>query len=454
MLGAVEENINDFVDHLKQHICDLYGLEIWREAVKKGMTKEARAIITGKLKSNQVVDKDDFLYYAEEFCVYHQPRIEQLVKRVKAREEEPEQNFSSSAHGSLQNLTAYQTLLPQAIKIRQRLTGQREPLDYEDALGWLKRESQTGMPVMWEDITFRLRVPNSVRSQSDDYTLGTPVGQIDLHVPELTEPQEDVRYPENETPEEFAAWLQRKLERQVPSEYDDLRQNYLHPIVWQQHRYASFLHEPGGIELNRGKLVELAEAAEYFLPLTRNITRGVWLILTGYWQRLGVQSVHEMPVRHYYSDHRVARGIYPQIPCTLEIGEWETSPEELAAYYAKIKQMSDIKSKTRVLTYESEVIALAALELIKLHGVYKGDRGFYRQVLEHFERRAFLYGIDPYTDFAGASTRAQRPDAIRHALIRVEKVHREIQLEVIKRYQGRRYLSPLFVREHKNPYAE
>ena len=147
-----------------------------------------------------------------------------------------------------------------------------------------------------------------------------------------------------------------------------------------------------------------------------------------------------MPDVPYYRRNFEDRGTYCLPPITLEVRERETTPEELASYYAEIKRINNVSSKTRVLSYESEVIALAALEVIELHGVYMGDKGFYKAVLAHFEYRAAEYGIDPYTDFGPGSTEDKRADAVRQALIRVERAHQAMHKAGEGRHVGGGYV--------------
>ena len=160
MLGAVEANISAFLEEVKQHVRNGYSLEVWRESVRDGLATDARAVITEKLKAGEVVAEADLSYFAEQFYGYHYSRIERAAKRLKARNEDKTgRNFSSPAHGSLQNIAAYATLLPPAIRARESILGQREPFSYDEAVAWLEREAECGEHLAKATITFELRLP-------------------------------------------------------------------------------------------------------------------------------------------------------------------------------------------------------------------------------------------------------------------------------------------------------
>ena len=425
-LGNVQENVDTFVEELKNLVCDEYGEEVWRGSIQNSLARDARDFIKEKLAAEEVVDKSDLRDFAESFYTAHRAGVERVKQRINAKaKDEKKPTFASPSHGSLQNVTIYATLLQSVVEKRQNLLGRREPLSYEEATAWLEREAHQGTPVMLTDITFKVR-----HGYGSDY--GSCL--------------------ELENPEEAAAWLQGQLESHIPVEHDAHDAHYyLMPRINQRFDYVEFPHNYQALRLDRGKLIELAEAARYLLPWTREINRGVWLILTGYWQRLGVEPVQGMPESpHPWLPIRGKRAGFRSFgaegPITLEVREWETTPEELKAYYADLRQLKRVESKTRALTYVSEVIALAALELIELRNIYAGDRGFYKQTLEHFESRAHLYGIDPYSDFAKGSTK--RADAIRRALNRVEQAYQEFRKSRIFEDDKKSYtFLPLFRRK-------
>lgn len=475
MLGAIEENVNAFVEALKRYVCDSHGLKVWRECVRNELSTEARDFINNRLETGTIVDTDDLEYFAEDFYSSHHPRIKRIEKRIKEKAEtraEGEQaKFSSPAHGSLQNIAAYATLLPPAIRARERILGQREPLTYDEAKAWLEQEAECGEHLGATTITFELRLPTEeiesviveseelkqAKAKAEDYWLQRGIKPT---VPRrVTGYDHPLHYLDIKTPRDAGRWLEHTLANHQFLEYErdgqksSYRERWFQPRIRNRGRYAH-LKDGNSITLDTDKLTDLAESAEALLPVAREFDRAVWLILTGHWIRLGVQGVHEMPDVPYYRRGFGDRGTYCLPPITLEVCERETTPGELASYYAEMKQINSASSKTRVLSYESEVIALAALELIELQGVYAGDKGFSKKVLAHFEQRAVEYGIDPYTDFSPGGTENQRADAVRQALARIERAHQALHEARRGEHEDGGYTpAPLFYRWGKSTTA-
>lgn len=447
MLGAIEENVNAFVEALKRYVCDSYGLKVWRGCVRDKLSTDARVFIKNRLETGNIVDTDELEDFAEDFYNFHHSRIKRVEKRAKEKDEtraEGEQaEFSSPAHGSLQNIAAYATLLPPAMWARERILGQREPLTYDEAKAWLERETECGEHLAAATITFELRLPTEESSpveilESEElkqqaakaakYWAQRGIKTYSSEGVMMTGHEHPFDYRDIKTPQDAGRWLENTLanHRILKHERDDpnplYRQWGFRPEIRERIRYVH-LDDGNSVPLRTDKLTDLAESAEALLPVARDFYRAIWLILTGRWIRLGVQSVHKMPNVPYYLRNFGDRGTYCLPPITLEVRERETTPEELASYYAEMKRINNISSKTRVLSYESEVVALAAIEIIELHGIHMGDDGFYKKTLAHFEHRATEYGIDPYTDFSPGSTEDKRADAVRQALRRVERAH-------------------------------
>ena len=443
MLSVTEEDVDAFVEALKRYVCNSHGLEVWKECVRDSLTTDARSYIIGKFEAGDIVDTDDLDVFAEIYYDSYRSRIERIEQRLnKPSTDESSKNFSSPAHGSLQNIAAYATLLPPAIRARERILGQREPFSYDEAVVWLEQEAECGEQLAAATVTFELRLPTEEReaielvvseeAKAKAAEYWAQRGIKSYAQGQMTGYKYPLDYLDIKTPQDAGKWLEQTLSnhRFLEHERNDRkpyrREWWFQPSISERIRYAH-LDDGNSIPLKTEKLTDLAESAEAFLPVARDFYRAVWLILTGKWLRLGVQSIQirGMPdVPYYLKEAFGDRGTYCLPPITLEVRERETTPEELASYYAEMKRIISINSKTRVLSYESEVIALAALEVNELHGMYMGDKGFYKTVLAHFEKRAPEYGIDPYIDFGKGRAENKRADAVRQALIRIERAHK------------------------------
>lgn len=407
-----DEQIEAAVSKFKRLVTAQYSEEVWKDTVRERLTTDARVYIRARMQGGDVADDSDLDFFAESFFQAHEGQLQRLSEKAERRADEdgPE---AKQRHGSLQSILTYTMLLPKAIRLRQKVLGTRLPLSYQEAVTWLRAENDVaeGEPTAWLSFGFTVKVPDTFSSKAPHSR-----AYIDLV---------DSRAA---TPEACGAFVTKLLKMHTQSEYelsDSDTGGYMFPDFRMRPKYLRLLREKGEVQLGHGKLVSLADAAEQLQPEAGSLHAACWLILTGFWRlppmrMLGVDYEGEHPPRQVAS-----RAAMPQRPLKLEVAEWATSPEALADYFREIRRRHELPSRTRQPTFESEVIALCAIEVSNLRNIYAGDAGYYPHVLGLFEERALEYGVDPFADFAPGSTKTQRLDAIRKVLERVEKLHQE-----------------------------
>lgn len=407
-----DEQVEAFISELKQWVISRYPEEVWKEAVRDQLTTDAREYIRLKIQSGDVAGNSDLDFFAEVFFQTHEGRLKRFSEKAKGRagENPPE---AKQQHGSLQSILTYTMLLPKAIRLRQKVLGDRMPLSYQDAVTWLRGEANAaeGEPMAWLSFGFTIKVPGAFSSKAPHNR-----ALIELLDSKAT------------TPEACGEFVAKLLQMHIQSEYElsegSSMGGYMYPDYRTELKSLALLREREFVTLGHAKLVSLADAAERLLPEANSLDAACWLILTGLW-RLPPMRVLGGNYESGPYNPPPSHAATPQRPLTLEVAEWATAPEALADYFRDIKQHYELPSRTRQPTFVSEVIALCAIEVSNLHDIYAGDAGYYPHVLGLFEERALEYGIDPFADFASGSTKTQRLDAIRKVLKRIEKLHQE-----------------------------
>ena len=406
-----DEQIEAAVSKFKQLVLARYPEEVWKDAVRERLTTDVRVYIRARVQNGDVADDSDLDFFIESFFQTHEGQLQRLSKKAEKRAEDKSE--AKQRHGSLQSILTYTMLLPKAIRLRQKILGSRIPLSYQEAVTWLRAENDSaeGEPTAWLSFGFTVKIPDKGGSKASHIR-----AYIDLVESEAV------------TPEACGEFVTKLLKMHMQSEYelsDSDRNRYMFPDFRTTFKHLRLLGEKESVRLGHGQLISLADAAEQLQPEAGSLDAACWLILTGLWRlppmrMLGVDHEGYRPLGRIAS-----RAAMPQHPLKLEVAEWATAPEALADYFRKIRQHHELPSRTRQPTFESEVIALCAIEVSNIHNIYAGDVGYYPHVLGLFEERAFEYGVDPFVDFAPGSTKTQRLDAIRKVLERIEKLHQE-----------------------------
>lgn len=401
-----------FVELIKAKVEEEHGSDVLRLAMRDGIIQDAHERAQDLIKRNgegslDIADESDVDYYADEFIANNVGRFRRLLTRIEDGSSTEMTVLQSARYGSLRNVIAYASAIPRAIRAREEIVGQKEPLTYREAVVWLREREEEGMSIEWNVITLWLRHPDASRDPVSRWMeLDIPYGGSEDEVVEWF--RKNIRL-HNETSRQV------DLDPELQSEGETRR-------CWVHLRT-----EPTSIGLHHGRLVALAEEARALIHFTRLFDRAVWLILTGVWEKAG--AFEEM-VSGWESDRddgirrNLVHGLSLPWPIRIEICEPELSGDDLKEYYIQIKQDRGLMSKTRHLSYETEVLSMIALEAINLYGVGAGDPGFYKRVLERFKQQAENYGLDPASAFPSY-------ESVRKALERVQRAYIAQRKEVI-----------------------
>lgn len=343
--------------------------------------------------------EDDVEFIASEFV---KQRLYDLNKLTKGRSDHKIVS-SSGQRGSLQNLQAYATALPIAVKARRALFAHPEPLLLDAAVEWLRENADARLDEWCTELTLTARIPHSwerevaaLRHRND----------LDGAMDVLEDIRRDV------------------LRTRFSAKNLGPRRIYLLGNVPP----FEFREQPGSvpgddaewesIPLEGGPLEDLANYAERLVKQcggedVEGFERAVWLILIGKWYSIGAVGLHD-EFRDWHLIHDPREVVNRPAPhATLRIFEMETTPSEVEDLYRQVRARMNVASPGPKVSRRNELLGLLAVDVATLEGKQMGDRGFTRSVLARWREAAPRYGFAE-DEFSGI-------DAIRYALTGLRK---------------------------------
>lgn len=346
------------IGQVKQRIRDNYGQTVLNRALRD--LNLAEDVLSYAERSDMDGTEDIADLY---LGVFHG----QLERLGKVPKQEPRAfKFTAPQRGSLQNVAAYAAVLPLVLQARQAVFGHSQPLSYEDAIEWLRKENDDA-PLEVIELTFRFRVSTKDRVK----LLGVAIG--------------------GNTKETLEQLQAAQIPVDLPMPESNLRES----------GYRAVFDEVSGevFRMSSSKGAALAEWAEFIAVMCGGFDEAMWLLLTGRWERLGARGrfgAHPLNLsrmKEAQLDRRL-KSRYA-IPFTeLHIRELETTPDEIKRYYSGIRKHYGYGSKGQAMSYRTEVLALIAVEMQEAEGLAIGDDGFYRHVLKRYLERAPMYGLE------------------------------------------------------------
>ncbi len=263
---------------------------------------------------------------------------------------------SDPDRGSLQNIVAFQNALAVAVRARESLLNQRNPLTYEAAVDWLQEEVDEVNRLV--DVSISVRIPVDVFREIDwgSVMRGRHEGLFQT--------------------------LHRTATKYWGGSFA---------------KSSVFTADGQRIALGNGRLIELREYALQIERWCGGFEQGVWFILTGFWWRRGVIASPRVG-----SDSRIV----------LDVGELETTPRQVSDFFADIRSKIGYGRKGQKLSRRVEVLTRIALEVEYVDRVDTTDRQFHTRVWERWRERASDHGLDPNA--------YAHPDSVRRVLHRVK----------------------------------
>ena len=382
---------NDGFNAVFQQVTEMikrkYGMEALVLAQRKLKLKESLRHFVEKT-GVQLVGQDDINSAARMFL----DPLHVLLSRRKTKEPlKGERRFSSPDRGSLRNLAAYADALPILIRARQDLLGQKEPLTHEEAVDWILQEAKHSSPVEFIEVTLRISVPKKTKLLEKCGFWTRKTDQLGWRLPDALITELEAHFRNRSDVDTLPAWYGPKS-RSIG--------------ILQNGRKER-------IEMDRGRLISLADWAESLESECGGFQEAVWLILTGIWPHIGATGV-------FQPGPLLSNRFQPVV--TFKVYELETTPDELAQLYSNLRKDLQFGGKGPRFSRETEVLGLLALEVKEILNVKKGDRGFYLCVLQHWRKRAEFNGLDP--------KHFRNPDVVRKALDRLQKAYSEQALRM------------------------
>lgn len=437
-----QEYKQQFLKELKELIVQEHGEHLLHKAQSDGILIDAEVYFESKLQNPDITiaDSDDVKFYVEEALGMYQARLKRWQLNFQEVEQsEKQKTFFRRKYGSIKNVVTYKNLIDHIIKSREEIIGSKYPLTYQQAMDWLLRESSIDeTPIKWETVTFEFRIPDLPRVVFDK------LGKYSF----VSHDEEDGGYYDINVPiEEYgnsvAKWLVKKIEIDIKTSQElDMSFIRTSPDIKERWNHISFFKDSSNINsyvnlgLNKGRLVKLAEAAQYYTPITRDFERGVWLILTGVLKPLAARVIS---LGDGYYDHSFEGMVGSRYggsdPIVIEVNEPELTNQELSLFYSQIKERRKLPKKLRMIDYKAEVIAQIAIELSAIERATRGDRGFYKRLRQVFKEKAELYEVDK-NSFSS-------DDSVRKALDRIDSDWNKLKEKGYEEYLRYRNFSKL-----------
>ncbi len=349
------------INEVKRRVRDDYG--------KSTLTRALRDLDL----ENDVLDyasRTPDLESAEDIAGLYLEVMHGQLKRL--REQSPKKvprKIKHIAHqrGSLQNVAAYAAVLPLVLQARQAVFGHSQPLSYEHAIEWLRKENDDA-PLEVIELTFRFQVSTKDRLKLLDAAIG---GNTEETLKQLQAAQMPVNLP---TPESnFRESGCRALFNEVSGEV---------------------------FRMSSAEGATLIAWAEFITPMCASFDDAVWLILIGFWNRLGLRGRYGAHPLNLDSMKATAldlrlngRRAVPFVE--LVIGELETTPDEIKDFYGQVRKRYGYGKQGRAMSYPTEVLALIAVEIQETERLTIGSNGFYKRVLKRYLEKAELHGLKP-----------------------------------------------------------
>jgi hypothetical protein len=438
-----QEYERQFLKELKELIVQEHGEHLLHKAQNDGILIDAEAYFESKLQNPDVTiaDNDDVKFYVEEALGMYQARLKRWQLNLSEVERsEKGKIFYKRKYGSIKNIITYKNLINYVLKSREEIIGSKYPLTYKQAIDWLMRESLVDeTPIRWEKITFECHIP-------DLYPF--VVDESGKHILLSHDEEDGGRYSLNTPIEEYTQtitkWLARKIEIDIKTS-KKLKMDFIRmsPEVQERGYQIGFFKDPlnfrdyQSVELNKGKLVGLAEEARHYASVTRDFERSVWLILTGALFPLAAKLVQIDENYDYHSFFVDGVGDFygGSAPIIIEVNEPELTAEELSHYYSQVKERRTLPKKLRMIDHKTEVMAQIAIELSAIEGITREDRGFCQRVRQSFKEKAELYKVD--------KNAFPSNDSVRKALDRIDADWNKLKEKELEEYLRYRNFSKL-----------
>ena len=308
-----------------------------------------------------------------------------------------------SDRASINRIASYARILPLILRARRELFRKNGPLDPEEAEQWFSAAKVEGQHAKWIEVKLRFLLP--------DETIPTPESM------------------EQSLRDEPISFAQELLSCAAPN----TNQSGTFTATGDISTGRSFFASGKTLHFYRprtGRMSTLCMWADRIASLQVNATR---LDSEDYGQAF-CNAVH-LIVRGHFADSPVF-GHYHESRCrqegecqsdrlladqmiTIEVQDLETTPTEVAAEYAAVRERHGANARGNRFDWCAEHIARMAINMRELEDYAMGDKGFYSEILRRW--RSFA---ETRPEAEELLDRFQTPEQIRGTLRRLDDAHR------------------------------
>jgi hypothetical protein len=296
--------------------------------------------------------------------------------------------------GSYWRAVAYAEALPLVLRARQETLGTREPLRAEQAVTWLLNEGASTGQHVWVDVTFRFQLPRRSSSLQALVEYSSMPG-LDLlrtleaeAVPTMLAP--GAAHPVSRP---FERRLTLKVEGSsgpVALDLSGCKSQRLGTLLLWADRLAS-------------RCVARAtspNSADY----PEAVNAALWLILTGVWPHTAGDATLD-PIRSHVTWVQTAARRRQAPSMHIRIEAMDTPPKEVADAYRQLREAAGLSRHGRCISFESELLQMAACDVEELDGLTRRTSGFFAALERRYRAKALALEVTPFAGLASARAR-------------------------------------------------